>query len=339
MIESVALVPSGLAPNDIERGFAEQRLDMIREADDPSWLWGGSRAAAAYAEAWRGHGAATTECKSLQMMCEIRLGQLLGANPGDDGKGPGKSSHGDISVPRYVVSDLRRFLGHFDALVEAIRNGARSRRSLLLKVDEIEASERPEPTVGDLEIRAGDFRDVLVDVEPGSVALVLTDPPYPAEYLPLWDALGAWSAGALAVGGSLVAYSGQGNLPAVLDHLRGHLRYWWTLALWHGQSQMIPGKFVTATWKPVVWFVNDHRAGRFMLADSIRGGTPRKTVAVGDDESDGDWAQSVDAIGPIISALTSPGDLIVDPFAGSGTVGLAAHRYGRRFLGAEVRAC
>ena len=34
--------------------------------------------------------------------------------------------------------------------------------------------------------------------------------------------------------------------------------------------------------------------------------------------------------------LTKPGDLILDPFAGSGTVGLAALRLGRRFAGCEL---
>lgn len=36
--------------------------------------------------------------------------------------------------------------------------------------------------------------------------------------------------------------------------------------------------------------------------------------------------------------LTKPGDLVVDPFAGSGTVGMAALREGRRFAGAEQHA-
>jgi site-specific DNA-methyltransferase (adenine-specific) len=37
----------------------------------------------------------------------------------------------------------------------------------------------------------------------------------------------------------------------------------------------------------------------------------------------------------LISLFTSPGDLILDPFAGSATTGLAALRLGRRFIGIE----
>lgn len=40
----------------------------------------------------------------------------------------------------------------------------------------------------------------------------------------------------------------------------------------------------------------------------------------------------------LVSLFTDPGDLILDPFAGSGTTGAAALRLGRRFLGAEKDA-
>ena len=38
----------------------------------------------------------------------------------------------------------------------------------------------------------------------------------------------------------------------------------------------------------------------------------------------------------LIRDFTSPGDLVVDPFCGSGTTGVACVRLGRRFLGIEV---
>jgi site-specific DNA-methyltransferase (adenine-specific) len=41
---------------------------------------------------------------------------------------------------------------------------------------------------------------------------------------------------------------------------------------------------------------------------------------------------------PIVEACSRPGDLVLDPFAGSGTVGAAAVRLGRRFLGIELNA-
>lgn len=43
----------------------------------------------------------------------------------------------------------------------------------------------------------------------------------------------------------------------------------------------------------------------------------------------------LDLLDRIVLASTNPGDLIVDPFCGSGTTGLAAIRNGRNFLGLE----
>lgn len=327
---TAALVPRDLGPGLVPTGFAERILERCPDVDDPALLWDTATTCAALAQKWNGHGAEKAEIKTAQMFVEIELAQRLGPNPGDLGKGPGKSSHGDYSIPAYVVSDIRRFHGHREFLIAQVREGKRSRRSLLLAVDRATAVDvRP----GDVDIIRGDFRTAL-EVESGSVPLVLTDPPYPTEFLPLWSDLGKWSAQWLVPGGSLIAYCGQSIMPDVLDRLREHLRYWWTIALIHGTSSMIPGKWISAGWKPLPWFVNGPgRRGRFMLADTIGGSTPRKTIPTG---PTGDWAQGVQELEPIISALTAPGDLIVDPFAGSGSVGIAALRFGRRFAGAEI---
>lgn len=39
----------------------------------------------------------------------------------------------------------------------------------------------------------------------------------------------------------------------------------------------------------------------------------------------------------VITAWSNAGDLVCDPFAGSGTTGRAAHELGRRFMGAEIQ--
>ena len=39
---------------------------------------------------------------------------------------------------------------------------------------------------------------------------------------------------------------------------------------------------------------------------------------------------------PCVLAGSKPGDLVLDPFAGSGTVGVVALRHGRRFIGCEL---
>jgi len=321
-----------IRPGLVPTGFAEQVLERSSTIDDPMALWDGATSLAGLAQKWNGHGREKNEIKTAQMFVEIELGQRLGPRPewGNQTTAQG-IPHAVSGIPQQRVSELQRFYGHRDLLIEAVRNGKRSRRTLLLAVDEAEAVE-PDDT--ELDIRHGDFRDQLGDIEPGSVTLILTDPPYPTEYLPLWSALGDFAEKALSDGGSLVAYCGQAVMPEALDRLSAHLRYWWTLALLNSAgTQMIPGKFVSAGWKPILWYVKDHRINQSMLPDRINGSPPRKTVPTGDD---GTWAQGLDELKPIISALTAPGDLIVDPFAGSGTTGLAALSFGRRFVGATL---
>jgi site-specific DNA-methyltransferase (adenine-specific) len=41
---------------------------------------------------------------------------------------------------------------------------------------------------------------------------------------------------------------------------------------------------------------------------------------------------------PCVLAGSAPGDLVLDPFVGSGTVGVVALRHGRRFIGLELNA-
>lgn len=179
------------------------------------------------------------------------------------------------------------------------------------------------------EVEAGDFRDVLAGVPDGSASLILTDPPYGENAVFLYSDLGQFARRVLRPGGSLLCYTGQSILPDVLDTLSHRLRYWWTLALVHRHGgQQLPGKWVIAEWKPVVWFVNDHRLGREYVPDVLRGSAPEKAHH--------DWAQGIEEVVPLIERLTEPGELVVDPFAGSGAFGRAALGLGRRFVGADL---
>jgi site-specific DNA-methyltransferase (adenine-specific) len=185
------------------------------------------------------------------------------------------------------------------------------------------------PHPGSCGIRRGDFREVLQDLPPGSVDLILTDPPYAEEALPLYEALGEFAARVLKPGGSLICYTGQSTIFKAHALLEKHLRYWWLLSLTHSSGgQKMPGKWVIIEWKPILWFVKESRRDNNFLIDRIQGTPPRKKLH--------DWAQGVEEVTPIIETLTSPGDLIVDPFAGSGSFGVMAEKLGRRFIGADL---
>ncbi len=182
------------------------------------------------------------------------------------------------------------------------------------------------------DVRRGDFREVLHDVE--AVSLILTDPPYPKESLPLWRDLGKWAANALADDGILIAYSGQMFLPQVLNHLCEHLEYWWCGAVVHkGNGNLSPlghpVRKVINQWKPLVMFYKRGGVGfERTFRDLVAGVGPEKT--------DHNWQQPIEEAKVLIESFTQIGELVADPFAGSGGFCKAAVECGRLAVGAEI---
>jgi hypothetical protein len=178
----------------------------------------------------------------------------------------------------------------------------------------------------DFTVIRGDFRDADVPAE--SVDWIITDPPYPAEFLPLYDALGEFANRVLRPGGSLVAMVGQSYLPAVLASLGHHLTYHWTLAyLTPGSNQQQWDRHVITLWKPLLWYVKGKYAGKW-VADVTRSDATDKDYHV--------WGQSETGMTDIVERFTERGEHILDPFAGGMTTGIVAHRLGRRFTGIEI---
>jgi hypothetical protein len=208
---------------------------------------------------------------------------------------------------------------------EAARSAERSRRDALRL--EMAAAAPPEKPGGP--IRTGDFRDLLADVADESVALILSDPPYDRESLPLYADLAREAKRVLVPGGSLITYCGNYAVGKVISAVEQHLLYWWQLALVHGGgSQRLPGKWVMVEWKPLLWFVKGGRRDSEYVADMVRSTPPTKV--------EHDWMQSEVEASYYIERLTSPGELVLDPMCGSGTTCLAALRLGRRALGIEM---
>ena len=184
-----------------------------------------------------------------------------------------------------------------------------------------------------LDIRRGDFREVLADLPDRSVDIILTDPPYTQEYLPLWDDLGAFASRVLKPTGVLLAYSGQLHLPQVIAMLTQHLRWWWMCAIQHtGASGYIVagGRRVINLWKPLLVLAPKDAPLSTQFRDFIEGGGRQKELH--------NWEQSTDEAVRILQTFGSPDALVVDPFAGSGSFGRAALQAGMRFIGAEILA-
>jgi 16S rRNA G966 N2-methylase RsmD len=190
---------------------------------------------------------------------------------------------------------------------------------------------RPRPEGDRYRLIVADIAEAASRIDAGSVDWIITDPPYPKKYLPLFDHLARLAEHALKPGGSMVVMVGQSYLPQILASLSGALRYHWTLAYLTpgGQSAQLWERRVNTFWKPLLWFTKGDYDGDW-IGDVCRSDANDKRYH--------HWGQSESGMADIIERFTDPGDWILDPFLGAGTTGVAAVRMGRRFVGIDIDA-
>lgn len=183
-------------------------------------------------------------------------------------------------------------------------------------------------------LHLGNFVEVLDPIIPdGTVDAFITDPPYPYGFIDCWRDLGKFAEKKLRPGGWLVAYSGQKHLPTVMSKLSEAtgLNYYWTMALYHnGIRQDVWGVELNVMWKPILIYV---KPPALKLDIKQRGDyiVSRQEEKVGHE-----WQQSESSVAELITTFTREGDLILEPFAGSGTTLFVANKMGRRCIGAEI---
>jgi DNA modification methylase len=184
--------------------------------------------------------------------------------------------------------------------------------------------------IGDAVIKHGDMKMALRDVPDGSVDLVYTDPPYLAAYLHTYEDLSRLASRILKDDGVLVAYAGKYFLPTIHQYLGAYLDYHWQIDLIHsGVAGRLNKRFIRCGSKPLLVYVKKGRNPREVWIDDVLQGTGREKQLH-------PWQQSEAEATQLMKKLTRPGDLVVDPFLGSGTFAAAAVKLGRQFIGCDV---
>ena len=176
-----------------------------------------------------------------------------------------------------------------------------------------------------------DIRNGLPMVADESVDYIITDPPYPREYIPLYADLSRLAARVLKPGGSMIVMVGQSYLPEVIEQLGQAMQYHWCLSYLTpgGQSPQLWNKRTNTFWKPLLWYVKGTYSGDY-IGDVV------KSPPNENDKQFHEWGQSVGGMKDIIERFTDPGDIILDPFLGGGTTGVAAVQMGRKFIGSDI---
>ena len=226
-----------------------------------------------------------------------------------------------------TAKDLKRAVG------SVVKSKEKEEKKKERAAERAEAAEKMESIKLDdrVQVVHADFRDALGDLPDGSVDLVLTDPPYPAEYLPLYSDLGYMASQCLKDGGVLAAMVGQSYLPDIISRLSEHLTYHWTIGYFTpgGQSVQLWQRKVNTFWKPVLVFTKGDYIGDWF-------GDVAKSDVNDNDKRFHYWGQSESGTGDLMDRLSKPGDMVVDPFVGGGTTAIVAALTGRRFLGCDL---
>ena len=226
-------------------------------------------------------------------------------------------------IPQQTVDDLR----HRKVAIHRFAKDIKEKRKKKAR------EEKRDQAAGDVAIPSnlivGDFANHLDKVADGSVSLIFTDPPYDRKASLTLPDLGRFAADKLMDGGSLILYVGQTQIPAALDAIRPHLRYWWTIACVHaGRSTVMREYGINAGWKAMLWFVKGTRHDNSTMVSDV--------VSGGEEKTHHDWQQSQSEAAYWIGKLTSKEDLVCDPYTGGGTTALATISAQRKFIGFEI---
>ncbi|MBL4712106.1 MAG: DNA methylase [Gammaproteobacteria bacterium] len=191
------------------------------------------------------------------------------------------------------------------------------------------------------EILHGDCISVMKGFPNSSVNLIVTDPPYLVNYQ---DRMGrsiqndvnsdwikpafkqAWRV--LKDNSFCVSFYGDTHIDVFMSA--------WKEAGFRPVGHIVWPK----TYASSSYYLARHHEQAFLLAK----GYPQKPQTVLPDIQE--WAytgnklhptqKSVDVIKPLINSFSNVGDLVLDPFSGSGTTALAAKQTGRNYIGIEL---
>jgi len=329
--------------------------NAIQEIDDISELLKVRASAGGYEEAWKkyyqtsGFGFEQMFAGwEVKVRSEKRMGEML---EGMDLAKGGEQYHSTGNSVQPVVDKLEdlgitKTQSHryqqlsqidddkFDKKIEELRGSFRepTTKEVISLYRNIQKQNKPIIVPEDIksEIKQGDFRELIKELPDNSVDLVLTDPPYPKEFLHLFCDLARESARVLKPGGFLVSYSGHFNLPQIYEMFGEYLEYYWTIALYHkGPTGISWPVNMYNRWKPILIYQKlPKKMQETRIEDVIESPVRDKTMH--------EWGQSVEPFVKLIETFSKPDDIVVDPFMGAGVVAEACAKTKRNFKGYEI---
>lgn len=181
----------------------------------------------------------------------------------------------------------------------------------------------------------GDCLEVMPTLEANSVDAVVTDPPYGVQKA-TWDdefpPNAVWKdvRRVAKQGSSILVFGGIKFLPDVMTKLGEYFDYQWVFA-WYKSNAMQFGKTGYSVLDIAVWFGKGGVTAKNKKRDVVV-----EPIIPSSNRFGHPTPKPLKVMAHIIECLTKPGDLVLDPFMGSGTTGVACVQTGRLFIGIEI---
>ena len=198
----------------------------------------------------------------------------------------------------------------------------------------------------DVTLYCGDCLEVLPSLEAGSVDAVVTDPPYGIkfEYATHDDTpegYGEWiwgiakiSESKLKPGSPMFVFQAMLNVRKFAEWFP---RDWRLFAACKNFVQMRKIAMQYAFDPVLVWWTDGDRYSKGTLSRDWHIGNTANTLNRGAGDASGHpCARPLNQIVHISNQWVRPGGIVLDPFMGSGTTGVACVKTGRKFIGIEI---
>lgn len=333
--------------------FSEAEAKVIRCQDVPTLyeFYNVAQAMEAYARGKRLETDLVSRAVYVRLLAARRLGELVPAEPAGR-VNPKRQSAGfrRIEIPHQRLSEFRQLASvPKDEWAERLDEAMKDAHGLVWtsflslgrrysRKNDRERQAKASPLAGKWagvfeagKVYQADMTDraFLRSLPESSVDMVMTDPPWSEEALPTFEALGTLACRVLKPGGFCATYVGHMFLPEVYHILTQHLDYVWTFGIFQPDSNTkIVRWHLFDAWRPIILLKKPgEHPDMPWIPDAMR--TTRS-------KSHHDWEQGIEPALKLIEAYTVKGEIVLDPFVGSGTSLLAAKRLKRAYVGFDV---
>jgi 16S rRNA G966 N2-methylase RsmD len=222
-----------------------------------------------------------------------------------------------------------------------LRTGEVSINQAYQEIKKEEKKEIKDGKINQIKLRAKDFKSEHIQIfnndfrkqkfKDGEVDLILTDPPYPAEFLHLWKDLFLMAKKVLKPNGFLIAYSGQMYLDKIFKYAdEAELNYYWMINIEFTKKPLVHGRKVLNEWKPILVFQNGLKQHDRIFSDKIKMSYTEREM------HDLNWGQTVEPFEFLLDRFSNEMDLIFEPFAGTGTTLVACKNKKRKCIATEI---